>query len=104
MRPTRVFVARANRDELVADQLSAIERNAVDWELLSIPKRPYWKFLAWLAIVQCDVFVFVRTSASIASKHCRWERQVARRHGVPILELSPDQLSTLPEILGRCRN
>ena len=99
MRRTRVFVARANQDEVVGEQLSVIGRNAVNWELLSIPKRPYWKLLAWLAIAQCDLFVFVRTSASVASKHCLWERGVARRHGVPVLELSPDQVSDLPELL-----
>lgn len=92
----RIFISYARVDRAFANHLSHLLRAHRIWMDDRIFAGTRW----WDEILQqlgwCEVFIFLVSPASLASKYCRKEFRIARDMGVPIISILIEPGITVP--------
>lgn len=89
-KPPDIFISYSSQDRSFVKDLGGALKKAdlgiwVDHD--NIPIATNWKKEVAEGIRAAHTFIFVITSYSLASKHCGWELQQARRHGRRIIPI-----------------
>src|SRR5919202_6851047 len=98
----QLFASCSRNDLPAAEQLAAdLARAGLPvWLDRALPGGSSWWEDRLRRIRHCDVFLFVLTASSSASRRCRAELSYARALGVPVVAGHPRALGAAPFIPG----